>query len=689
MGDFYIPTLDRSIRYDRAVGYFTSSSLSLIAEGLDGLTRNGGRIRLIASPHLTPEDIEAIAEGYELRDVVERAVARELDPTVERSTIDLAKLALVSRLIASGTLEIKLAIVRREERLALYHEKIGLIADTYGDRIAFSGSLNETRAAYIDNFESIEVFKSWVAGDARRVDRIANDFESLWADQTPNIEMFEFPSLALEYLRQLAVRVETTGTPRGLGHLRSRAVVDATAAGWATTPSEIQLRDYQKQAIRDWFQNECRGIFQMATGTGKTVTALAALDQLGRRIREVNRSLLTIIVVPLLDLVEQWSEELDRFGVTALKCRDSVSVWESQARNMVAGLRSGVSRSCILIVTNRTFGGTAFQRLLSNVSEPMLIVADEAHHLGAEHLRAHLPEGATFRLALSATPERWFDEEGTSALRAYFGPTLVSLGLKEAIDLGALTPYRYWPVLVSLTTEEAAFYSELTLKIGALFSKQLNGKSKDIDAFALEQLLNKRAKVLGHAALKIPALMKEIVRRPKAPFQLVYCAEGGRPTEEGASGDSQVGDVLRLLGNDLGMKVHAYTSKEPKAQRRELLKAFASGTELEALVSMRCLDEGVDIPEARVAYMLASSSNPRQFIQRRGRILRRASGKRTADVVDFITVPPQDPDLYKIEQKLFRREVARFAEFAKYALNYGEALATMRELREYYSLMDV
>jgi HKD family nuclease len=186
VGDFYIPTLDRSIRYDRAVGYFTSSSLSLIAEGLDGLARNGGRIRLIASPHLTPEDIEAIAEGYELRDVIERAVARELDPAVERPTLDPAKLALVSRLIASGMLEIKIAIVRREERLALYHEKIGLIADTYGDRIAFSGSLNETRAAYIDNFESIEVFKSWVPGDARRVNRIANDFESLWTNQTLN-----------------------------------------------------------------------------------------------------------------------------------------------------------------------------------------------------------------------------------------------------------------------------------------------------------------------------------------------------------------------------------------------------------------------------------------------------------------------------------------------------------------------
>ncbi|WP_204042531.1 DEAD/DEAH box helicase family protein [Acrocarpospora phusangensis] len=688
MSDFYVPALERATRYDRAVGYFTSSSLALITSGVDGLVRNGGRIRLIASPYLTSDDIAAISQGYELRDIIDQAVARTLVSPESQETADLTKLAQVSRLIADGTLEIKIAIVRRDHRIALYHEKVGLIGDAYGDRIAFSGSMNETSAAYSDNFESIEVFKSWVSSDLRRVDRIAADFESLWAGKTPRVETFEFPKLAREYLEKLARKLPEIDRPP-LFSRPSGSSNSQNQDGWATLPDQISLRRYQSDAVEDWFATGRRGIFQMATGTGKTITALAVLSEVGKVLREHKKSLLTVIVVPLLDLVEQWSQELLRFGVVPLKCRDSASTWEPQARNMIAGIRSDTSRSCTLIVTNKAFGGSAFQTLLRNTRVPIFIIADEAHHLGAEHLRSTLPDQAGMRLALSATPERWFDEEGTEALSNYFGKTLVSLGLKEAIDLGALTPYRYWPVLVPLTDNEAALYYELTAKIGALYGKRLAGKQNKFEDSALDQLLNKRAKVLGHAELKIPTLRDEVLKRRDLTFQLVYCAEGGRPAAEGSPGPGQVEQVLELLGNDLGMRVHPYTSHEPKEKRRDLLRAFGTGNELEALVSMRCLDEGVDIPDARVAYMLASSSNPRQFIQRRGRILRRAPGKRSADVIDFISVPPRDPDLYSIEQKLFRREIARFVEFAKYSMNYGEALAKLREPREYYSLMDM
>ncbi|MFI7057664.1 DEAD/DEAH box helicase family protein [Streptosporangium canum] len=685
---FYIPVLAEAVRYDRAVGYFTSASLELVARGIDGLRANGGKIRLVAGPLLSPDDVEDIRQGYEYRVIVARAVAREVVP----ETLDARlaeKLGTLGKLIAEGVLEIKIAVVTNTNGLGIYHEKIGVVTDDEGNTVAFTGSLNETRAAMENNFESIEVFASWVPGDARRVRRIKENFVALWEDKTERLEVLEFPKEAEEHLRELAARVAKASSDASAGKARQSCPEEVNKYGWASTPKEIELRDYQKEAIIKWLQTGARGIFEMATGTGKTITALAALDQIGRQLRARGGSLITVIVVPLLDLVEQWSQELNRFGVVPVKCRDSVATWQAQANNAIAGLRPG--RAVTLVVTNKTFSSAPFQDVLSSVRDELLIIADEVHHLGAEHNRSGLPDHAPWRLALSATPERWFDDEGTEALRSYFGETLIGLGLKDAIELGALTRYQYRPVLVPLTDEEAAYYTILTSKIGALYSQVRGGKGKARDdaKARLGQLLNKRAKVLGHAEGKVAALRKEIGKRRELPFQLVYCAEGGRPQEDDPmGGERQVDQVLDLLGNRLGMRVHSYTSKESKQERREILEAFGVG-HLEALVSMRCLDEGVDLPDARIAYLLASSSNPRQFIQRRGRILRRAPGKTEAEVIDFIAVPPQDQELFETERNLFRREMQRFVEFAKYSENYGESLSELRDLREYYELMDV
>ncbi|GLW23498.1 DNA repair helicase [Microbispora triticiradicis] len=686
--DFYVPVLAEAVQYDRAVGYFTSASLELVAQGIDRLRARGGRIRLVASPLLSPDDVEDIRRGYEYRAVVARAVAREIDPET-LTTRAAERLGTLGKLIAEGVLEIKIAVVAGTDGLGIYHEKIGIVTDQQGNSVAFTGSLNETRAAMENNFESIEVFLSWVPGDARRVRRITENFTALWEGKTERLEVLEFPKEAEERLRELATQVSRSKSSTSAHRTSPLPSEQASNHGWATTPEGIELRDYQKEAITRWLRAGARGIFEMATGTGKTITALAALDQIGRQLRTRSSSLVTVIVVPLLDLVEQWSGELNRFGIVPVKCRDSVGTWQAQANNAIAGLRPG--RAVTLVVTNRTYGSPAFQNLLSSVGGELLIIADEVHHLGAEHHRFKLPIHAPWRLALSATPERWFDDEGTEALRDYFGEALISLGLRDAIEMGALTPYRYCPVLVPLTDEEAAYYTVLTGDIGALYGQIKGGKGRSReDAEArLGQLLNKRAKVLGHASGKVCALQKEVSKRHHLPAQLVYCAEGARPQEDDPVGEeSQIDQVVDLLGNRLGMRVHTYTSQEPKQQRREILEAFGSG-DLEALISMRCLDEGVDLPDARIAYMLASSSNPRQFIQRRGRILRRAPGKTEAEVIDFIAVPPQYQELFETERRLFRREMHRFVEFAKYSNNYGAALSELRDLREYYELMDV
>jgi len=691
VNEFYVPCLAVANRYDRAVGYFTSRSLTLVARGLEAFEQHGGRIRLIASPHLTEEDIEEIRAGYEYRSVIAQAVVRELDLEADRPIKELAGLGLLGRLVARNTLDLKIAIVHGREGLALYHEKIGLISDPYGDTLAFTGSLNETGAAFLDNFESLQVFKSWHEHDQSRVANIRSDFDELWSGRTARLEIIDFPDVARERFIALGKKAAEPPAERNMtaDPVPITVIPNLGALGWAQLPRDVELRDYQKTAIAKWLASNGRGMFQMATGTGKTITALAALDQVGRQLHERGRSLVTVVVVPLLDLVEQWSTELRRFGVVPIKCRDAAKTWEPASRNAIAALNAKGEGSVTFVVTNATFRGETFQQLLSQIDLPLLVIADEAHHLGAEHLRASLPEHAQFRLALSATPERWFDPEGTDALKEYFGDILIQLGLKEAIDLGALTRYRYHPIPVPLGDDEAEQYTALTVKIGALIRSRDPDTVSEDDSSPLGLLLGKRSKVLGHARAKLAALHNTLERHQNDYYQLIYCAEGGAPQEDGPPGPRQIDQVLELVGRQMSMSAHPFTSREDKRQRRELLRSFSTGRDLQFLVSMRCLDEGVDLPDARVAYMLASSTNPRQFIQRRGRILRRAPGKSHAEVIDFVVEPPRDPALFDIERALFRRELARCVEFARYSDNHGEALAILRDVRDYYQLLDV
>jgi superfamily II DNA or RNA helicase len=684
--DFFEPCLSVASRYDRAVGYFTSTSLALVANGVSRLAETAGRIRLVASPHLTEEDIEQIELGYEYRKVIERALLREIGPQVEQSSTLHHRLGLLGKLIGQDVLDIRIAVVRRGDRLALYHEKIGIFTDRVGNQIAFSGSSNETASAFIDNFESVEVFRSWEPSDARRVRRLATDFSQLWDGDTPHLEVFHFPTLGKERMLELArsARAKATDSPR---QSEAGILIGAAAGSFRLPrlPPSIKLRPYQRDAIRSWFSANGRGIFEMATATGKTITALGAITKLAEVYDKQDRPLLAVVVAPQLHLVDQWAREAKSFGVRPLCCYDDAKTWIDSAHALTSGLAARTNGFAMMISTNATLARPAFQQILQQYQSPIVLVADEAHNLGAASALAALPPGAPHRLALSATPERWFDPVGTDALRSYFGDTLIELDLREAIKIGALCEYDYRPLPVELDSDESQQYAAISQRIGRLMG---DGESDpdpgDNDELAM--FLLRRAQLLSHARGKLPVLASEVEARRRLDWQLVYCAEGTAPQEAG-QGERQLDLVMRILGRDLGIPCHPYTSAEGRSERQRILERFRS-TDLKALVSMRCLDEGVDIPDARVAYLLASSSNPRQFIQRRGRILRRTEGKEVAEIVDFIAVPSGHIDI-KLERRLLRREIARFAEFASCARNAGEALAIMRPLRMAYGLMDV
>ncbi|MGW0713053.1 DEAD/DEAH box helicase family protein [Streptomyces sp. NPDC002643] len=690
---FYIPALRASTHYDRAVGYFNASVLTVLGHGLDDFATRGGHLRVVASPQIKQEDVAQIQAGYALRAVLERAALRDLEEACQdpRAAAGLGKLGM---LVAEGRLDIKLAYICADNRIGMYHEKIGVFRDEH-DLVAFKGSANETLPGLVGNFESIEVFRSWHPADSERAVRINRDFEELWADRTPLLRVFAFTDVARPLIEECARRTGTTDVPQPPIDGTVITLPRPDTDGMLTIPADLQVRDYQKQAVQRWFAHNFRGILRMATGTGKTLTALSAAAQLAKRLKqEADLPLLTVIVVPYQHLVDQWAQDVERFGIAAIRAYESTDSWYRRASYLLDALALGTARGGVIVTTNATFGRDVLQPLLARHRGHLMLIGDEVHNLGARQLRGHLPDSAVYRLGLSATPERWFDDVGSAALQEYFGEVVFEMGIGDAIKGGALCRYTYTPVLVELDAEETELYGQVTEKIArALATQQFADDAEDESP--LGRLLRKRANILGHARAKLPALRREISKREDDWFQLLYCAEGRHPLADGINGDldepTQLEQALHMVGQELRMPAAKYVSETPREQRRAILRRFSTGDDLQVLLSMRCLDEGVDVPAARTAYLVASSSNPRQFIQRRGRVLRRAPGKDFADIIDFIVVPPEGAeDLHReTERRMVARELSRVAEFARLAENEAATLDILRPLRQRYGLFEI
>jgi superfamily II DNA or RNA helicase len=683
--EFYVPGLSVATSYSRAVGYFTSTSMALFSRGIQSFSRRGGVMRLIASPHLNADDIVDIERGYDVRAVLQRATLRELGGEERDSVLD--GLGVVGRLIAEGRLDIKLAFVEQAGRVGIYHEKIGVLRDDVGDLVAFTGSANETLGGLLANFESIEVYRGWLEGDGERALRIESDFENLWSDRTPNLRIEAFPDIAKERLIEMGGRRPKVDLPARDGALDPpNAIVREPAR--LQIPVSLTVRDYQRAAVQAWLGQRGRGILKMATGTGKTKTAMIAACQLAQVLGQREEPLVVLVLAPLQHLVDQWITEVETFGVRPIAVYESSQRWLSTVEDQLAEARLGQRSVVVMVATNASFAGDRFQSVLSRITQPLLVIADEAHNLGSSTYRSALPQNATYRLGLSATPERWFDDEGTDALVDYFGPAVYELGLGQAIEMGALCRYRYVPRIIELAGQENSLYVELTTQIAKRLASGENLRADDPDS-PIGYLLRRRAGVLGHAEGKLSQLQADLDARRESWFQLVYCAEGNRPSEPGeAAGPNQVADVMNLVGKNLHLATHSYVSETSRPQRRVLLSRFGAGDDLRVLVAMRCLDEGVDIPDARIGYLLASSSNPRQFIQRRGRLLRRSEGKDRAEIIDYIAVPASGtPINFDVERSLLSRELERANEFGKLAENYETTLELLRPLKEKYQLM--
>nr|WP_199304135.1 DNA phosphorothioation system restriction enzyme [Nodosilinea sp. FACHB-131] len=690
--DFYIPCLEQATVYNRAVGYFSSSSMACVAQGLTAFVQSGGQMRLITSPQLSEEDVQAIEQGLKDREqTIEAALLRELE--VELPQIIQDRLTALAWLLSNGLLEIKLAIPKTLRKRGIYHEKLGVFVDSEGHVVAFAGSANESASALIDNFECIEVYSSWDAGVQRRALRKAQHFQDLWNDQTKNVEVMAFPEAVARSLLQFCPSQPPTQEPR-VSAMDERYETDIpepkpSKHGVPITPFWLNLRPYQKQAVENWFKNNGRGTLKMATGSGKTITALAVAAALYDKIQLEA----LIVVCPYRHLVQQWDRECRKFGLEPILAYENMKRWQSDLSNQLINLRLGLQPFVTVITTNTTLMGQGLQTLLKPASDGQrgsfpqktLLIGDEAHNLGAERLAASLPRTVGLRLGLSATPERYFDDRGTRALFDYFGQVLEpEFTLKDAIEHGALVHYLYYPILVELTEDETLRYGELSARIGRVLA--IGGDGDDNEA--LGPLLAQRARLVGAAENKLKALRKLMKRRLKTDHTLFYCGDGSVEDDVTQESRRQLEAATRLLGSELGYRVNTYTAETSLDEREDLRQQFETG-ELQGLVAIRCLDEGVDIPAIQSAVILASSSNPRQFVQRRGRILRRSPTKERAELFDMIVVPPDlGRESLVTERNLLRKELKRFTEFADLADNAGEARVKLLPLQKRYGLMD-
>jgi superfamily II DNA or RNA helicase len=670
VSDFYLPALSAAAYYDRSSGYFTASALPILAKGLHVFLAQQGKIRMVISPQLSIADQKAINEGIERRKIEELSQDKLLEILQEAEKEEASSVRLLAALVASGRLEFRVAIPTSEYGEGIYHEKFGIFGDDEGDWVAFTGSPNETAGGLLRNFESIAVFQRSVGYEVERIRELHDRFQSLWENNTRGAIVFDFPTAVRNRLLENKPN-DIRSFIQQLSHKHSDG-----------------LRAYQLEAIRKWESAGFRGIWSMATGTGKTITALRAISA------RIQTKGIVVIVVPSQDLVDQWALVIERQQIpaTVVRCYSENHHWRKLAINAVLQRHLPITerRPGYLITTASTAITDDFANVIRSIpQDELLLVGDEVHRLGARSWQKIFSYSAGLgRLGLSATPFRQWDTQGTNTIFDYFGGIIFEYGLAEAMRDGWLSPYLYFPKLVGMEPEERAEYLELSNKISKLLltlAKRYGLQTPDLQQVLrlaredgdpqLELLLYARADVIKGISGKLH-ILRQLASEQTISSCMVYCND-----------ESQVEDSLAILTTNDRRAVGFTSSRLAGDDRPTVLRDFATGI-YEFIVAIRCLDEGVDIPDARYALIMASSKTEREWIQRRGRLLRIAPGKDHATIYDCIVVPSRvDEDgnlldaITSVEMSILHRELARAREFAKSASNASSAILYLETLR--------
>jgi superfamily II DNA or RNA helicase len=714
--DFFELVLSNSIKFDMGLGYFSSASFNILSVGIAHFISNGGNMRLYINQYLTEDDYKLL-QTKEIVDFENQILQSFFALKKTLSHRDEHFFKCISYLVQTNRIEIKIVIPKDG---GLAHEKFGIFTDENKDKVAFTGSLNLTAAALVRNIETIECTCSWKSDDSReRIELSEQDFIEIWNGKNNNVYVFP----AMKFCQEIVKAYPNVDAHDLLIQEKEiiKKLTNKTTIETKILPSSLIIKEphfpdkypdgarpYQIQAYNAWLKNGRQGIFAMATGTGKTITSLncALEDYKSDGVYQL------LILVPTIALVEQWIEEIALFDF-----KNVITVFSEnpQWRQQIAKLEDKISRgkkvSFIIVSTYQSFTNNDFQQILPQLPDSMLLIADEAHNIGSESVKTifrtlHIKK----RIALSATPSRIYDEEGTAELESFFNdkpPYVYNFPMSQAIEEGRLMEYCYYPKMVYLKKGEMKKYADISLQLLRLFDKS-TGTYKDENK--ANKLKMDRKRILHKADDKM-RIFKDIIKdigSDKLKYCFVYVPEGNKvfDSDEALLYSNSDFDIVQesyeesLIKKmlDLTKEVfpdttcNTYTGKNNKTERKTILQGFENG-QINVLFAMKCLDEGVDVPRAEYGIFASSTGNPRQFIQRRGRLLRKHKEKTFAHIYDMVVVPDfrspyYSKEFWQMERSLVKGELTRVAYFANLATNnYTGALQSLDEVARFYDLV--
>jgi len=709
--EFYLNGLCNSNHFDLLLGYFSSTAINVLSLGFATFLHNGGKMRMVVNNILSQDDKEAIQLAdsggipetlFDINDIKNLRFA--LDEYGKHF------FECIAWLIAQGKIQIK--IIRPKTGQGISHYKNGIFYDE-NDYVGFSASCNFTAFGLLENLERLDAFLSWENNRSTKfVNGIRNEFEEIFLEKAEYVEYMKINEIEVAIRKEFGEKsldellIQESELIKKRSHVLANKRVKRAFQKAADKLEEIQSlpkfpypegpREYQKEAYENWSNNEFHGIFAMATGTGKTITSLNCLLQ--QSLKNDKPIYHALILVPTITLVNQWEEEARKFNFQEIIKVSSKNDWESELATTLSTAKK-INKSFIVITTYASFIRDRFFKYIKDFPSDSLFIADEAHNIGSPSVLAKLPH-VSFekKIGLSATPKRIYDPEGSLAMEGFFRdqePYSYTFSMERAIEEGILCKYYYYPHIVNLTAEEIKQYIEISKALAKFFNKESSSfDSNDI----VEKLLLKRKRIIHKAENKLQITLDILRNRfsneHNLRYTFIYVPEGS--TVEVVDDESESEENIRIINQytreigriDDSIMVNQFISGMP--DRNEVLEQFKEGR-IQVIASMKCLDEGVDIPRAEHAIFCSSTGNPRQFIQRRGRILRKHKDKNIAIIHDLVVIPDlttssAGSDSFSAERKLVEKELERVMYFASLSINPFETERVFEDVCSHYDL---
>ncbi len=709
--EYYLKGLCHSSSFDLLLGYFSSGAIKLLSLGFATFLYKGGNVRLVINNVLSQNDKDALnlaEEGYTNDTRLDFSNINTLHKSLNENGKHFFE--CLSWLIAKKRIQLK--IIRPKDGRGISHYKSGLFFDGK-DYVGYDASCNFTAYGLLDNLEKLKTYLSWENERSYQdIEVIKTDIDQIFEEKAPHVEYLNSDDIEVAIRKEFGDKtinellVQEGELLKKQSQVLNNKKVKKAIENAIALLEEIEStprfpfpegpRAYQREAYDNWVANNYQGIFAMATGTGKTITSLNCLLEESRT--QKDRIYHAIILVPTITLVNQWADEAMSFNFQEVIKVSSKYQWESELATTLSTAKR-IPTSFIIITTYASFVKDRFYKYIAELPDDTVFIADEAHNTGSPTVLERL-KGVTLgkRIGLSATPKRIYDVEGSAGMEEFFNdsePYTYSFSMEKAITEGILCKYYYHPHIVQLTSDELKEYMEITKKLSKFFDSK-SGSFEITDV--VQMLLLKRKRIIHKAVNKLAATRKILQDRfnkeGHLKYTFVYVPEGSTPDlEEDDQADDETINIINQYTREIGriddsIRVNQFVSG--MANRNEVLDQFKDGR-IDVIASMKCLDEGVDIPRAEHAIFCSSTGNPRQFIQRRGRILRKHADKDIAVIHDLIIIPnlidsDANSDTFRAERSLVEKELERVMYFASLSINPFETESVFEEVCQHYDL---